>query len=504
MITPATSVAIFTAIAKEMGCEVQLFETTLYTEDENQGMIYKSKLGGGRSYRVNDLGFELKTANAMLPDLVKKVKEFKPDLLLCSTVEDCFEDTNLMLESVKQFNIPHIVGGVFPINAPEVCLSSPNINVICRYEGELVLRDVIKSMKEGKDWKKTKGLWYKDNDGKIVKNPRQPLCDINDVIPDFSLYKPERFNRPIGGKIRTTIQFETYRGCPYSCTFCNSPMTRAMDKNYLRRKKIDQIEKELDTYVKKFNPKFWFITDDSFLARPKKEIFEICELFKKYKLPWWCNTRLENIDEEILKKMKEGYCDRMQFGIECGNENYRRDYLQRPIKDEVYIEKSKILNASGIPYGLNAIMGFPGETREMVFETIELIRKIKGYDGIGVFIFIPYYGTKLREIAIEKGFLDKNWISGSGILLGGSVLNMPKPYLQKNEIWELTKRFKYYCYFDKKYWPLIDKAENLDWFENIYNKEFYTKYAVDGKAHIQNREMSKYAVSPLDPTFTTA
>ena len=44
-----------------MNCDVKLFETTLYTENENQGMIYKSKLGGGRSYRVNDLGFELKT-----------------------------------------------------------------------------------------------------------------------------------------------------------------------------------------------------------------------------------------------------------------------------------------------------------------------------------------------------------------------------------------------------------------------------------------------------------
>ena len=212
---------------------------------------------------------------------------------------------------------------------------------------------------------------------------------------------------------------------------------------------------------------------------------------------------MENIDEEILKKMKEGYCDRIQFGIECGNEDYRRDFLQRPIKNEVYIEKSKILNNSGIPYGLNAIMGFPGETRKMVFETIELIREIKGYDGIGVFIFIPYYGTKLREIAIERGYLNKDWISGSGILLGGSVLNMPKPYLQKDEIRKLTKKFKYYCYFDKTYWPLIDKAENIDWFEDVYNKEFYTKYAVDGNTHINNRAKSNYAHLPSDLSFAT-
>ena len=85
MITPATSVAIFTSIIKEMQCDVQMFETTLYTEDENQGMLYKSKLGGGRNYSVDQLGFSLKPTNLVLPDLVKKVKEYKPDLLLCST-----------------------------------------------------------------------------------------------------------------------------------------------------------------------------------------------------------------------------------------------------------------------------------------------------------------------------------------------------------------------------------------------------------------------------------
>ena len=494
MMTPAPSVAIFTSIVKEMQCDVQLFETTLYAEHENQGMIYKSKLGGGRNYGLDQLGFSLKSTALMLPDFVQQVKEYKPDLLLCSTVEDTFKDTNIMLKSVEKFNIPHIVGGVLPINAPEKCLSSPNISVICRYEGELVLKEVIKKFKEGRDWKETPGLWYKKN-GQIIKNPRQPLCNINDVVPDFSLYDPVRFNRSMGGKVRSTLLFETYRGCPYSCTFCNSPMTRAMDKNYLRRKKIDQVEKELNYYVKNFKPEYWTITDDSFLARPKRENFELCELLKKYKIPWWCNTRLENIDEKILRNMKESYCDRIQFGIECGDADYRKNVLLRPISNQVYYEKSKILNNSGIPYGLNAIIGLPGETRKMVFETIELIRQIQGYDGIGVSIFIPYHGTKLREHAIKNGWLDKDWISGAGYLLGGSALKMPKPYLQKDEIWELSEKFKYYCYFDKKYWKQIDNSENLDWFEDIYNKEFYTKYAVDGQIHIQNRAESIYAYS---------
>ena len=52
--------------------------------------------------------------------------------------------------------------------------------------------------------------------------------------------------------------------------------------------------------------------------------------------------------------------------------------------------------------------------------------------------------------AIKNGWLDKNWVSGYGYLLGGSAIKMPKPYLQNDEIWDLTQKFKLYCYFDKK------------------------------------------------------
>ena len=490
MITPATSVAIFTSILRAKGCDVDLFETTLYSDHENSGMLYKSKLGGGRGYSVSDLHMQLKPTNQVIPDFVKKVISVKPDLLLFSTVEDTLKDTTLLLESVNHLNIPHIVGGVLPINDPHLCLQQKNINVICRYEGELVLSDVIDNFNS--DWLSTKGLWYKHGN-EIVKNDFQPLANINEIIPDYSLYSHNRFNRPIGGKVRTTVQFETYRGCPYSCTFCNSPMTRELDKNYLRRKKIDNLERELDHYVETLDPEYFFIIDDSFLARPKKEIFKVCELLQKYKLPWWNNTRLENVDRDILQAMKESYCDRIQFGIECGNEDYRRDILFRNVSNEKYYQKAEVLNDSNIPYGLNAIIGLPGETREMVFETIDLIRAIEGYDGIGVSIFIPYRGTKLRQYAINKGWLDKDWVSGQGYLHGGSALNMPEPFLQNKEILDLSVKFKHYCYFNKDIWPEITKATNLQKFEDIYNKEFYTKYAIGGKAHILRRMKSVFA-----------
>lgn len=498
MITPALAVGLFTSICKKENVDVKLFETTPYTDDENAGMLFKSKLGGGRSYSSDDIGLNIKPRDMMITDWVEMVESYQPDMLLFSTVEDTFKETRAMLAAVEHLNIPHIVGGVFPINAPQVCMSAPEINVICNFEGELVLRDVLRSFKCGDDWTQVNGLEVKNADGTTTKRPAQPLCDINAIIPDYSLYDQNRFLRPIGGIVRKAIQMETYRGCPYSCTFCNSPTTREMDSNFLRRKTPAQVESELQDYIEKYNPDYWFIGDDSFLARPKQEIFALCDIFEKYKVPWWCNTRLENVDADILTAMKRGYCDRIQFGIESGNEKYRADVLRRKVSNETYLEKANVLNDLNIPYGLNIIIGMPSETRSMVFDSIRMIKSIKGYDGIGVSIFIPYYGTALRQYAIDRAMLDSKWISSDGYLLGGSPLTMPLNCLQPDEIWEFANTFKYYCFFDESMWPAIKDAyenDELDNLEQLYNEEFYTPVAAGGNTHVDLRVNNPYACS---------
>lgn len=481
MLIPAVSVGIFTSICDELDVEVDLFETTAYSDDPSLGMLYKTKIGGGRSYTPKDLGMDLRPTREMIPDFVSKVKEYQPDLVIFSTVEDTFNDTVEMIDSIKDLNIPHLVGGVFPINAPEICINHPSINAICRFEGELVLKDVIQRLKQNKPFDDVLGVWTKNR-----RNGPQPLCNINDVTPNYRLYHPNRFNRAMGGRIVRSINIETYRGCPYSCSFCNSPMTRSLDKNYLRRKTIEQVRKELDLYVETYDPDYWFFIDDSFAARPRKELFELCELLAEYKISWWCNTRIENVDEEILKAMKNGYCGRIQFGIECGNEDYRKDILRRPISNKAYEEKISIINNSGIPYGLNVIIGLPHETREMVMETVDLVKRFGGYDGLGIAIFIPYHGTTLRTYAEINGLMDKDWISADGYLIGGSTLKMPKPYLQPDEIDELTRKFKHYAFFDKSMWNMVDS--DLDKAEELYNKHFYTKYAVSGSENIKHRK----------------
>jgi len=170
-------------------------------------------------------------------------------------------------------------------------------------------------------------------------------------------------------------------------------------------------------------------------------------------------------------------CFRISFSLEHGNEEFRKKYLKKYFSNEIFIKNAHIATESGIPFSIDVLIGLPFETRELTFDTIEVIRKIPGYDALTVNIFTPYRGTELRELAIQKGWLDKSLFS-SGIS-GSSLLSMPSPYLRRDEIDGLFRTFSFYAYFGKERWDEIKKAESGDEegirVFNRIGKEFYQK-----------------------------
>jgi len=491
MMSPAISVGILNSICKEEKCSVRLFETTQYSDQYSNKHIRMSELGAVRPNKKEEIKdmFFIKSTNKIIPDFLDCVLQFNPDLILMGVQEDVWSIALKLLDSIKHLNVPHILGGVLVISDPEFVINHPLVDRICTYEGERVVRDAITCLKANKPLDGVKGTWYKEKDNSIRKNPPQPLANIMEVIPDYTCFEGTRWNRAMGGRIfRRAVSMETYRGCPYNCTFCNSPNTREISKvleigNFMRRKTADSIEQEFLHLVETYDPDLVMFQDDSFLARPAKEIFAFCSMWEKYKIPFWFNTRIENCKPEYLQALKEAGCYRANYGIESGNENYRKNILKRLVTNERYLEYIEYINESNIPYALNIIIGMPFETREMVLSTADLVRACRGYDGINLAIFQPYRGTELRRIAVDNGFLDASHINGwdSGDIGGGFMdswpLKMPKPYLQEEDVKGLIKTFSLYAHFEHNMWPEIKKAESDDQIfqelMSLYKKEFY-------------------------------
>ena len=126
----------------------------------------------------------------------------------------------------------------------------------------------------------------------------------------------------------------------------------------------------------------------------------------------------------------------MSFGLEHGNEEFRREKLLRNMTNDFILSQAQIVAKLEVPYSLNIIIGLPYETRELYFNTIQLIRKIGKFDSLAANIFAPYRGTKMREMALKEGWLDP--MKPATSFIAESILEMPQPYLQPDEMLGLS------------------------------------------------------------------
>lgn len=497
MLVPSIAIAIFTRLFRDQGYQLSLFETTHYdTHETNFSEVEinfsenKINLMNVREFSLEeDLGIKAKTG--MLADFRKKVVEFNPDFMIYSVVEDTFLQTLSMMREIEDLGIPHLIGGVYPTMAPQMVIDAPEVQLIGLGEGENTVVEVSRALCEGREPLGIPGTWVKSQTGEIKRHPQSPLVDIGRVCPDFTLFDESRFMRPMGGRVFKMIPIESYRGCPYNCTYCNSPSQRIFVKenelgNYMRRKPIEMLRDNLRTYMDLYDPEFFFFVDDSFLARPREENFEFFDMYEEFRLPFYFNTRSENCDPEILARLKEVGCYRMAFGIEAGNEQFRNKVLKRKISNAEIIKRFKWISESGIAFSINVIIGYPGETREMVMDTVELVRAIQGYDSLTSFIFTPYNGTALRKVAVDNGWYNPRNITKHNT--SRSLLEMPPPYLNADEIDGMLAVLPLYCYFPKEEWPRIRLAEGNDDKAMAIRKEYSEIYAMNFLSGTQDDE----------------
>jgi len=349
-------------------------------------------------------------------------------------------------------------------------LNNENIDMVCIGEGEITIVKLIENLIINENFFDVPNLWIKYGK-KIIKNKMSPPVEFDLLpLPDYDLFEYERFFRPMSGKVWKLLPIETSRGCPYNCAYCNSPSQKKMYKhlgynNYFRKKSLAYIDTELKYLIEKYDAEYIYFLSDTLLCMKDDEFDAFCDLYSKYKLPFWCQNRPEMITPERMHKLKDVGCHRMSIGVEHGNENFRKKVLNKPVKNSKIIEAFEILDKVGIPVSINNIIGFPYETRELAFDTINLNRKLK-FDTSNAYAFTPFHGTVLYDICVKEGFITPS--EKLKCLTKGSILNMDKPYLSKQEIDGLVKTFSLYAKMPEKYFDEIKIAESNS--ENSNNK----------------------------------
>jgi radical SAM superfamily enzyme YgiQ (UPF0313 family) len=218
---------------------------------------------------------------------------------------------------------------------------------------------------------------------------------------------------------------------------------------------MKHVYEELKMLIGEFGIEYIFFITDTFLAMSEKEFDEFCEMYSEFKKPFFMHTRPETVTMRRAKKLKEVNCDRVNIGVEHGNHKFRADVVGRNYKNELAISAFDIMYDAGVSTVSNNILGYPDETRELIFDTIELVRRLKCTD-INAFTFTPYHGTVLRQVCEQKKYLDKNVIA-DGLYIKDSLLKMPT--ISKEEIKGLMKTFVLYARLPRSFFKEISIAE---------------------------------------------
>jgi len=477
------NIAILSAYLKRAGVEVRLFDTTLYPTSEKSVDDIRVEHMQLRPFNLKAKGVEYKNTD-VFNDFEDLVDEFKPSIIGISLTDDTYELGMNLLSKVKDKikDIHVVAGGVYPTFSPDEVINGELIDSICIGEGEEALVELAEKLSSGGDITKINNLWVKDKHS-VVKNTLRTPVDINSLpFEDFDIFEEKRFFRPMQGKVYKMVPICIDRGCPFICAFCAAPLVKKLYSSYkagdyCRQKSIPKIIQEIKEYIRQYKADYIYFNSETFFAKKDEQIKEFADAYaNEVGLPFWCQTRIETITKSRVKLLEQMNCDRISIGLEHGNEEFRRNVLKKPFTNQQVNNAFGILEASRIPVTVNNMIGFPDETRELVFDTINLNRQIK-VDSINAYFFVPYRGTPLRQYCIEKGYIQSD--AKTNTLMINSVLNMPQ--FSQDQIKGLVRTFPLYVKLPEEYFEQIKIAERLDEegdkmlsrLRDIYFKEYF-------------------------------
>lgn len=303
------------------------------------------------------------------------IKDFQPDLMIMSVTTPTFDsDCNWFAKEVKEIMPDIIVGavGIHVMVLPRESLqNAAALDFVFISEAEAVIREVINALIHKKDLSNVRGLGCKIPEQEIIINSQLAFPDnIDDYgFPDWSDIDFQNYQLPIKNRPFSLISFS--RGCPYACNFCAA---QTYYGKKLRKRSIESIIKEIYYNLELGVKDFLFWTELISADRHYLEEFLAALLSEKLdrKIRWVCNSRVDQLDFALFKKMRKAGCWQIAFGLEFGTDKMLKK-ANKGGRATVEIGRQAVIEAAqaGLVVDGHFIMGYPEETLADIEETIK-------------------------------------------------------------------------------------------------------------------------------------
>ena len=323
-------------------------------------------------------------------------QSYDSDILLCSCYVWNWEVTKQLAKKVKATNPNCLIifgGPQVPNRTENFFEENPFVDIIVHGEGEIVLENILTAYIKDKDFSKINGIEMKD-----YRTPPNPRIKDVSILP--SPYLTNLILNLVEQKtdIKYIAAWETNRGCPYPCTFCdwgsltNSKLTNWSEEQLL--KEIDWFAQNHITYIDCCDANFGIFQERDYrIASKLKEVALKTGYPEKFRAAW-AKFASEKIIP-IAKQLQEGkVLKAVSLALQSLDEETLEIVKRANIKFDNFSELTETFRKNKIPTYTELIMWLPGETLESWKKGLEILASGSQVGSIyiyncGVFVNAP-------------------------------------------------------------------------------------------------------------------
>lgn len=331
--------------------------------------------------------------NMPYDELYGNLQHYRPDLVMFRFTPTTFDWDMRTASIVKSFDSDIITAGIcwtLHTMSEAVMNQAPDMDFYILQDYEVVAPALVAALDNG-DASDVRGIASRQR-GEVIKSAAaEPLKDYDSIpLPAYDLLpslKPYFVTAPAGQPY--TILY-TSKGCPFKCSFCTVAGTP------LKMRSADNILEELRHLKENYGLRTASFYDETFTI-DRNRVIELCESMKEenLKIKWYCNTRAQLVDPELLRLMRGAGCRGISFGIESGSQR-----ILDSVEKRIDVEQGKLAiqwaKESRLKTFCSFIFGLPGEDWSTIQETLDFVRETLPTSA-QFNVAVPYPGTKLYQ-----------------------------------------------------------------------------------------------------------
>jgi radical SAM superfamily enzyme YgiQ (UPF0313 family)/glycosyltransferase involved in cell wall biosynthesis len=319
-----------------------------------------------------------------------------------------------MVSLARDRGVTTVVAGSDATDHPSIYLDRGAAAVVLG-EGEVTLADVLDRL-AGSDPQPLydiPGVAFLDGDGRLVRTTgRETIKDLDALpFPAWDLVDVDRYRAIWRSRHGFhSMNVVTTRGCPYHCNWCARPI---YGQRYTSRTP-ENVVAEISWLADRYKPDHLWIADDIFGLKPGWiERFADLVAARGLTIPFKCLLRADQVTDTIADALRAAGCRTAWIGAESGSQRVL-DAMEKGTRVGQIAATTRVLRARGIEVGFFLQFGYPGETRDDIERTLQMVRDCAP-DDIGVSVSYPLPGTPFYERVKSQLGAKRNWVDSDDL-----------------------------------------------------------------------------------------